>query len=129
MRDSLGTHACEAATLPLALMRHGHKWQPRQAFWFVDNTVALHSFIKGAANDATLERCINLFYFVTYKYDISIWFEYVESKSNWADGISRDLCKDVFFAGHGIHIPRATIDIEWFLGSVLDVWHLVQDSI
>ena len=93
--------------------------------WFVDNTVSLHSFIKGRASHAALDRAISMAKFLQARTRlgtvwgrggararagsaqgharVSIWMEFVDSGGNWADGISRDLGEDAFARAHGFH--------------------------
>ena len=62
----------------------------RDVIWFVDNTVALHSFVKGICTNAALSRVVEVFHILCYRLQCHVWFEYVASGDNWADGISRD---------------------------------------
>ena len=96
----------------------------RRVIWFVDNTVSLHSFIKGRASHAALDRAISMAKFLQARTRlgtvsgqgararagsaqgharVSIWMEFVDSEGNWADGISRDLGEDAFARAHGFH--------------------------
>ena len=87
---------CEAAMVPLSLMEWPELYRGRHVVWYVDNTSAMHSFVKGAAKDAALERLVNITWMLAFHLRCSIWFEWVDTDSNWADNLSRDL-KDCRF--------------------------------
>ena len=94
--------------------------ESRRILWFVDNTVAMHSFIKGRASHAALDRAISIAKFLQAGHEsgwrrasappltqgharVSIWMEFVDSGGNWSDGISRELGEDVFAREQGFH--------------------------
>ena len=57
--------------------------------WLLDNTVALHSHVKGMSGNAILRRLVACTHFCWYRAQANIWYEYVSSGDNWADGLSR----------------------------------------
>ena len=59
--------------------------------WYVDNTSATHSFVKGAASDVHLERIVTSMWIIAFQLETDIWFEWADSGSNWADDLSRHL--------------------------------------
>ena len=94
--------------------------ESRRILWFVDNTVAMHSFIKGRASHAALDRAISMAKFLQAGHEsgwrrasappltqgharVGIWMEFVDSGGNWSDGISRELGEDVFAREQGFH--------------------------
>ena len=70
--------------------------------WLVDNSPSLHALVKGASGNQAMDRAIALTYIMCLISDCSIYFEYVDSFSNFSDGISRELDKDRWAAEHGI---------------------------
>eukprot|EP00971_Amphidinium_carterae_P135771 2689995-Amphidinium_carterae.1 len=44
--------------------------------------------LKGCAREPVLDRCVSLTHLFCAKCDIHIWFEFVDSGSNWRDGRS-----------------------------------------
>ena len=87
---------CEAAMVPLSLMEWPELYRGRHVVWYVDITSAMHSFVKGAAKDAALARLVNITWMLAFHLRCSIWFEWVDTDTNWADNLSRDL-KDCRF--------------------------------
>jgi hypothetical protein len=103
--------------LPLTVLQELETLRNRRVLWFVDNTTALFSFIKGRASSAHLDRAISLTKFLQARFNITIWLEFTKSGGNWSDGISRLLDRDPFAARHGfetgpievwgVFLPRA----------------------
>jgi hypothetical protein len=108
---------CEGSMLPLTVLQELETLRNRRVLWFVDNTTALFSFIKGRASSAHLDRAISLTKFLQARFNITIWLEFTKSGGNWSDGISRLLDRDPFAARHGfetgpievwgVFLPRA----------------------
>ena len=80
---------CEGAMPTLAIAQLAPRLANRRVLWLLDNTAALHSFVRGNSGHSVLDRSIAVTKFYQCHYGIDIWFEYVESEANWADGISR----------------------------------------
>ena len=99
----------------------------RRVLWFLDNTVSLHSIIKGSAGHAALDRAIAVANFCTGWCKVTTWYEFVDSKGNWSDGISRELGKDPFIAKHGFSAEEFFIDPAWWTAELATVWRWVQD--
>ncbi len=72
--------------------------------WFIDNTSALAAAIKGSSRDLDVDAMSQVLNVLLYVGDIRIYYEYVESESNWADGASRDLVHDSFASLHGFDL-------------------------
>ena len=60
-----------------------------QGVWFIDNTVALMALVRGRSNSASLERLAHLIHSALFALQCGVYFEWIQSESNWADGISR----------------------------------------
>ena len=78
--------------------------------WFLDNSSALYAFAKGVSGNRFLEHTTQLFHLLSFFDKADIWFEFVPSEQNWAEGISRDLELDLWARQHGfdtrsVHIP------------------------
>ena len=69
----------------MLLTGHPHILAGRDAFWYIDNTVAL-----SAADMARAAAAIHLA-MARANARACVWFEYIESESNWADEPSRAL--------------------------------------
>eukprot|EP00972_Heterocapsa_arctica_P027031 3975900-Heterocapsa_arctica.AAC.1 len=60
-REALGDGAnpiqdCEAAMVPITLCTALRKFAGRELLWFLDNTSALHAFVKGSGGSSGVER-------------------------------------------------------------------------
>ena len=97
--------------------------------WFIDNTVSLHSVIKGSAKHAALDRSIAVAKFFEGWLDTTTWYEFVDSKGNWSDGISRELGADPFAAKHGFRTWEVPLDPAWWTAELQTIWQWVQDLV
>ena len=64
--------------------------------WYIDNFASLMALIKGRSDNLDLDHLAQMIHLLLYHLHCSLWFEWVQSKSNWSDGISRDGFKDRF---------------------------------
>ena len=113
---------CECAMLPLVLMQEGESLRGRDVLWFVDNTAAMGSAIKGASGEAVLERLVGWFWMLSYRFQVRIWIEYVESDANWSDGISRLYDRDSFSREQGFRTNVVGFPSHWLLWDYLSMW-------
>ncbi len=72
--------------------------------WFIDNTSALAAAVRGAASDPDAASMTQLLYALAYSADVRIFWEYVESESNWADGASRGLLDGPWARANGFDL-------------------------
>jgi len=56
--------------------------------WFVDNSAALSAMVKAGANAADVDRAAAVVALACATLQCRMWFEDVQSDSNWADGSS-----------------------------------------
>ena len=78
----------------------------RDVLWFVDNTSVLGALLKGSTADTVVHvmcEVVHLFLFQTHT---SVYFEWVESDANWADGVSRQLSKCPWAATQGFAVSE-----------------------
>ena len=113
---------CEAAMVPLTLLQDPAAFRGRTIIWYVDNTVATASFVKGSSGNLRLQKIVHLFWMLTYLLEIEVWFEWVESKANWSDGISRTFEKDVFARDHGFTTEPFLVDMHFWMDEPHKVW-------
>ena len=62
--------------------------------FFIDNEAAANAMIKGDSRlpvVGAMATCVQL---LLIRYNITVWFEWVDSDSNLADGLSRDGAAD-----------------------------------
>ena len=156
---------CEGAMVPVALAREARRCRGRRVLWVLDNTSALHSFVSGRCEHATLDRSVKLMNFFKagaaeatrgdaprrvsrqFHYNVATWLEWVDSASNWSDGISRraarasaevsflqavasrvgrQLGDDTFARENGFRTEEVSVDPAAWRGSLLDAWSWVQ---
>ena len=56
--------------------------------WFLDNIAALMALVKGSSGSHSLDQVAKLVHLACLAIRSEPYFEYVESKANWADEIS-----------------------------------------
>ena len=113
---------CEAAMLPIALLALPELFRGRRVVWYIDNTSAMAAFVKGASANPELERIVALFWICRFHLDCGIWLGWVDSESNWSDGLSRLLDKDPFARKHGFATEGLTPEVAWWYSPLDQVW-------
>jgi hypothetical protein len=109
------------------LMTPGLRGQ--SGLWFIDNVAALMALVRGRSASDDLDRIAEQIHGAMFATGTAMYFEWVESKSNWSDGISRDGHADEWHHRHGfvadtqafpdflLGLPlRATVNIFEHLG-------------
>ena len=71
------------------LLTRPERFRNRQGIWFIDNTAALMSLIRGRSDSPDLEHMSRMIHIALYALNCWIFWEWIPSKSNWADAISR----------------------------------------
>jgi hypothetical protein len=117
---------CEAAMLPLALLAMPELFRGRSVVWYVDNTSAMAAFVKGASANFHLERIVAVFWLCCYQLGCSVWLEWVDSESNWSDGLSRDLANDAFVVEHGFETRETFPELAWWNQPLAEVWKRIS---
>ena len=82
--------AMEAFAPIAALETTPEIFEDSDIMWFVDNEAAVSSLIRGAARVEDIDAVAALTTVQAAKLKSSIWFEWIDSDSNPADGLSRD---------------------------------------
>ena len=57
--------------------------------WFIDNVAALMALVKGSSNSHSLDQMAKIVHLACFAIRTVPYFEYIESKANWADEVSR----------------------------------------
>ena len=57
--------------------------------WFIDNVAALMTLVKGSSGSRSLNQIAKITHLACFAVRSVPYFEYVESKANWAGGLSR----------------------------------------
>ena len=78
----------------------------RRGIWYIDNVAALMAMVRGRANSPDVDRMAEILQGAMFALGIWLYFEWVESNSNWSDGISRSGLKDTWQAANGFQSSR-----------------------
>ncbi|CAE7438652.1 unnamed protein product [Symbiodinium necroappetens] len=88
----------------------------RRGFWYIDNVAALMSLIRGRSSSPDLERLAQLIHLAMFALRTSFFFEYIPSKTNWADAVGR-----VGFADPWLHQRGFTCHVACFPFQLVDL--------
>ena len=73
-----------------ALFTRPSKFRGRRGLWFIDNTAALMALVRGRSDNADLEHMSRLIHLTLFALRAWFFWEWIPSKANWSDEISRD---------------------------------------
>jgi hypothetical protein len=99
----------EQAAVVMGVFHEDNIFEDRDARWFLDNTVALSSMIKGSSSEPDLARAAASLHLALAHQRSRVWFEYIESDSNWADEPSRALWTSSFLRSHKFSAEAGTV--------------------
>ena len=71
------------------LVNRPSQFKGRRGIWFIDNIAALMSLIRGRSSSPDLDRISSMIHVALFALRCWAWWEYIPSKSNWSDSISR----------------------------------------
>ena len=91
----------ELCIVLMGLASMAEAFRGRHGLWFVDNVAALMSLIKGRSNTVELDIMAGAVHAALCGLNSAIYFEWIASKDNWSDGVSRDGADDVWLQRHG----------------------------
>ena len=79
--------------------------------WYIDDIAALMSLVRGRSDNPDLERMAQIIRLALFHLQcgLCLWFEWVQSKSNWSGGISRFGLRDSFVIHHSFTCHRARV--------------------
>lgn len=72
-----------------ALLARPQEFRGRRGVWFIDNVASIMCLIRGRSDSAELEEICHFTHVVLFALKASLYWEYILSKSKWADPISR----------------------------------------
>ena len=84
------------------------------------------SFVKGASADQQLEKVVGLTWIIAFHLRTQIWFEWVDSNSNWSDGISRDFGSDEVSKRLGFKTGPMKKTMQWWSEEWKEVWRRAE---
>ena len=107
-------HPAKIAQLELLAVLQGlltfpSHFRGRKVVWWVDNVAALMSLVRGRSDSLELDFMSQLVHFLLYALHCHIYWEWIPSASNWADGISRDGLSDPWWRKHGFRVHSSTV--------------------
>jgi hypothetical protein len=79
----------ELLTVIVALVECASMFRGCRGLFFVDNVSALMAMVKGRSRTESLDNLARLGHFASFALGASAYYEYVQSKANWSDEISR----------------------------------------
>ena len=83
----------------------------RNVLWLEDNANVLGGLVKGANHGEDLDNGVAAIHLLLAHSGTRIWWEYVESDANWADGASRLLAADPFLKHHGFEVRDGRVPV------------------
>ena len=101
----------------------------RDAIWFVDNAAVLSAMIKGGSRCEDVDRAAGVVALICAQIQARVWFEYVESKSNWADGVSRLLHADQWSRQNGFELSQCCVPTWPWLVSVNELAKRLESEV
>ena len=84
----------------------------RQTLWMLDNTAALMAMVRGRSDSEDLDQLAVIIHAMMYGLQAAIYFEWVESKSNWSDGISREGRQDRWYVANRFSFQQCAVPVE-----------------
>ena len=82
-------YPCETFAVLVALHHHRRELQGRDVVWWCDNAGTVATMIKGSCRPGDVDAMIGAAHLIAAGIGCRIWFEWVDSKSNCSDGLSR----------------------------------------
>ena len=79
-----------------AILTFPDEFRQCSGVWYIDNIASLMSLLKGRSDNEDLDHMAQMIHLLLFHLRCSLWFEWVQSKSNWSDGISRTGFRDPF---------------------------------
>ena len=93
--------AAEAVAILTALIVSPEIFRGKEVVWFVDNEAAVSSLIQGTSRAEDVGHIAACTQLAMMELSCSTWFEWIDSASNPADGLSRDGVSDQWTARQG----------------------------
>ena len=88
-----------------ALFEKPALFRDRRGLWFLDNVAAVMTLVRGRSSNSDLTQLA---------LRAQGYWEYVQSKSNWADDISRLGIQDPWRKSHGFSIGLSSLPLVVF---------------
>jgi len=82
------------------------------SLWFIDNVAALMALVKGSSGSRSLDQMAKVIHLACFALRSVPYFEYVESKANWADEISRVGTQGNWALHHDFSVSECGVAVE-----------------
>ena len=96
----------ELMTVVVAMIECASLLRNSRGLFFIDNVGAVMALVKGRSNTESLDQMARLAQMVNFSLGASAYYEYVETKANWADEISRLGLKGTWAKKNGFKLAR-----------------------
>ena len=96
----------------VALLEQPARFRGRRGVWFIDNVASLMAVVRGRSDNPELDHIASMIQAVLFSLETWMYFEWIQSKSNWADGISRYGAADTWHRRHGFTCELALVHTE-----------------
>ena len=100
----------------------------RKVVWFVENTSALLATIRGSSRNVIVSRAVAAAAFLCFHFNCNIWYEFVDSESNWSDGLSRKGAADDFVSRHNFAVSEMRTPTAIWKGPLLELWRSLEQQ-
>ena len=97
----------ELSMVLYALVERPDLFPHRQGLWFLDNVAAVMTLVRGRSSNVDLAKLGHLIHLALFALRAQGYWEYVQSKSSWADDISRLGVNDPWWRCHGFNFYSA----------------------
>ncbi len=98
----------------LAILAEPRSFRGCRTTWFIDNIPALWALVKGSAGCPILNTMSYMVHLILFGLRGHMFFEYIESKANWADELSRVGFASKFARAEGFSVRRACVWEGWW---------------
>ena len=98
--------AAEAVAVLTALVLAPHTLANRELVWFIDNEAALSSLVRGTSKAEDVGHVAACTQLAMLEHSCAAWYEWIDSASNPADGLSRDGIRDQWTLKQGWEITE-----------------------
>ena len=104
----------ELSMVLYALVERPDLFRNRHGLWFLDNVAAVMTLVRGRSSHADLAKLGHLIHLALFALRAQGYWEYVQSKSNWADDISRLGVNDPWWRCHGFEFYSSYLPTIFF---------------
>ena len=102
----------ELLAVLVAITEAAHLVRGSSSVWFIDNVAALMALVKGSSGSHPLDQMAKIIHLACFAIHSVPYFEYVESKANWADEISRVGAQGNWASNNAFSVNECGVAIE-----------------